>query len=52
MESIGKKYTPENLELLHHSFSRLLDTLISFARNNPKAKTKDIVYKLGVSVSP
>ena len=50
-EGIGKKYTAENLELLHQGFTRLLDSLISFARNNPSAKTRDIVYKLGITVS-
>lgn len=49
-EGIGQKYTAESLELLHHGFARLLDSLIGFARNNPQAKTKDIVFKLGVTV--
>ena len=51
MDEIIGRYTPENLELLHKAFTKLIDALIGFARNNPKAKTKDIVYKLGVSVS-
>ena len=51
MDEIIGRYTPDNLELLHKAFTKLIDALIGFARNNPKAKTKDIVYKLGVSVS-